>query len=72
MKSYLNFEVFSKEELEIIITAATRLTEILRKSQSFGSDHEMYEKFDEWRTLVNIQCMAFFELKDRNSKKSGD
>ena len=48
MANHFNPEVFSDGELEIIITAATRLTELLRKSQSFDSDLEMYEKFDEW------------------------
>ena len=70
MANHFNPEVFSNGELEIIITAATRLTELLRKSQSFDSDLEMYEKFDEWRTCVNINCIAFNELKRRNTPKS--
>ena len=71
MANHFNPEVFSDGELEIIITAATRLTELLRKSQSFDSDLEMYEQFDEWRTCVNINCIAFNELKRRNTSKSG-
>ena len=70
MVNYFNPEVFSDGELEIIITAATRLTELLRKSQSFDSDVEMYEKFDEWRTCVNINCIAYNELKRRHNAKS--
>ena len=69
MANYFNPEVFSDGELEIIITAATRLTELLRKSQSFSSDLEKYEQFDEWRTCVNINCIAYNELKRRHNAK---
>ena len=70
MANYFNPEVFSDGELEIIITAATRLSELLRKSQSFESSIEMYQNFDEWRTCVNLSCIAFNELKRRNKPKS--
>ncbi|MGN0237806.1 MAG: hypothetical protein ACI4AK_06970 [Lepagella sp.] len=68
MKSYLNLSVFDDAELEMIITAASLLSEILRKPQSFHSKCEMYEKFDEWRTIVNLQCSAYNELKHRSQK----
>ncbi|MDE5608450.1 MAG: hypothetical protein K2I64_05915 [Muribaculaceae bacterium] len=52
MKSYLNLTVFDNTELELIITAASLLSEVLQKSQSFASKVEMYEKFDKWRNIV--------------------
>lgn len=69
MESYLNFSVFSDSELEIIINASTRLTEMLRKSQCFNSNREMYDKFTEWRTIVNIQCAAHHALLKRSKIK---
>lgn len=65
MKDYLNFDVFTDAELDIIVNASLALTNMLPKSQCFKSKLEMYQQFDQWRTIVNLQCSAFNELERR-------
>lgn len=69
MKNYLNLKVFTDEELNLIVNASSLLSNLLGTSQDFDSQLDMYEQFDEWRTIVNIQCSAYNELKARRRSR---